>query len=99
LGVNLISISSDGYLEQAAGKVEYGITEIPMLVDENRSVSREFGVLKWAVGTGEPGHTFILVDSKGKIAWIQDYGAPENGGIMYVPVGELTQEVSDRLNE
>ena len=60
-------------------------------------VSETYDVLQWAVGTGEPGHTFILVDSDGKIAWIRDYGAPENGGVMYVPVGELTAQIRENL--
>jgi len=68
-----------------------------MLVDADRSVSEAYDVLQWAVGTGEPGHTFILVDSEGKIAWIRDYGAPENGGMMYVPVAELTAQISQSL--
>ena len=69
-----------------------------MLVDADHSVSEAYDVLQWAVGTGEPGHTFILVGAKGKIAWIRDYGAPENGGLMYVPVDELTREVDRHLD-
>ncbi len=68
-----------------------------MLVDADHSVSKAYDVLQWAVGTGEPGHTFILVDADGKIAWIQDYGASENGGVMYVPVAELTTQISQHL--
>jgi len=41
------------------------------------------------VATGEPGHTFVLVDEGGKVVWLQDYGAEENGGRMYVPMEEL----------
>jgi len=68
-----------------------------MLVDAEHSISETYGVLQWAVGTGEPGHTFILVDADGKIAWIRDYGAPESGGVMYVPVEELTSQISQSL--
>jgi len=53
--------------------------------------------MQWAVGSGEPGHTFVLVDEAGAIAWIRDYGAPENGGLMYVPVEELTQHIQAAL--
>jgi hypothetical protein len=70
-----------------------------MLVDADRSVSETYDVLQWAIGTGEPGHTFILVDADGKIAWIRDYGAPENGGVMYVPVAELTSQISQSLGD
>ena len=84
--------------EQAASKIEYGISTT-MLVDTDHSVSETYGVLQWAVRTGEPGHTFILVDADGKIAWIRDYGAPENGGTMYVPVDELTAQIRQNLEK
>jgi peroxiredoxin len=94
--VAILSFAFDPQNEQAASKAEFGISA-PMLVDADRSVSETYDVLQWAVGTGEPGHTFILVDADGKIAWIRDYGAPENGGVMYVPVDELTAQMSQSL--
>jgi hypothetical protein len=97
--VAVVSIAFDSFEEQASSMVEFGITDIPMLIDADHTVSEAYNVLQWAVGTGEPGHTFILVDGGGKIAWIQDYGDPENGGLMYVPVEELTAEVSSHLGE
>jgi len=69
-----------------------------MLVDPDATVSTAYDVMQWAVGTGEPGHTFILVDAAGEIAWIRDYGAPENGGLMYVPIEELTQHIGAALD-
>jgi hypothetical protein len=69
-----------------------------MLVDADKQVSDTYDVLQWAVGTGEPGHTFILVDAAGNIAWIRDYGAPQNGGLMYVPVSELNQQIQASLS-
>jgi peroxiredoxin len=81
---------------QAAVKQEYGIT-VPMLVDADHQVSEAYDVLQWAVGTGEPGHTFVLVDEQGTVVWLRDYGAPENGGVMYVPVDELTQQIAQAL--
>lgn len=61
-------------------------------------MSETFGVLKWAVGSGEPGHTFVLVDADGTVLWVQDYGAPENGGRMYVPAEELVQHIEEQLD-
>ncbi len=55
-------------------------------------------MLRWAVGTGEPGHTFVLVDEEGEVDWIRDYGAPENGGVMYVPVAELVEKIQSHLD-
>jgi len=97
-GVQIVSIAFDPPEEQAAGVVEYGITGVPMLTDADGKVSESYDVMQWAVGTGEPGHTFILVDKGGKIAWIRDYGAPENGGLMYVPSEELIAHIMESLN-
>ena len=96
LGVALLSIAFDSSQELATVGQEYG-TRVPLLTDTDHSVSEAYGVLRWAVGTGEPGHTFVLVDKAGEISWLQDYGAPENRGVMYVPVVELTQEVKARI--
>jgi peroxiredoxin len=96
LDVTILSIAFDPQNEQAASQMEYGI-RAPMLVDADGAVSETYDVLQWAVGTGEPGHTFILVDADGQIAWVRDYGAPENGGVMYVPVAELTSQISQNL--
>jgi peroxiredoxin len=97
-GVQIVSIAFDPPAEQAAGLIEYGITGVPMLTDADGEVSESYDVMQWAVATGEPGHTFILVDKGGKIAWIRDYGAPENGGLMYVPSEELTAHIIESLN-
>ena len=92
----ILSIAFDTAEQQTAVKQEYGILA-PMLVDADKQVSTRYDVLRWAVGTGEPGHTFVLVDDDGKIAWIRDYGAPQNGGTMYVPVDDLTQQIAEAL--
>ena len=98
LEVPVVSIAFDSAAEQSQGIIEYGIQDTPMLVDAEHAMSEAYEVLQWAVGTGEPGHTFILVDANGKIAWIQDYGHPDNRGVMYVPFDELTHEVSTHLD-
>lgn len=97
LGVALVSIAFDPPTEQSAGIQEYGIT-VPMLVDADHRVSGAYDVLKWAVASGEPGHTFILVDEDGQIVWIRDYGAPSKADrTMYVPVEELVQQIKTSL--
>ena len=45
----------------------------------------------------EPGHTFILVDKTGRIAWIRDYGSPEHGGLMYVSPAMLVLVIRAQL--
>lgn len=97
LNVELVSVAFDSAIEQAQGVKEYGIQNTAMLVDADHSASEAYDVLQWAVGTGEPGHTFVLVDANGIVVWIQDYGHPDNRGVMYVPIEELTREVSTHL--
>ena len=93
-----MSIAFDSAEEQAGSITEYNITDVPMLVDADQSVSKTYDVLKWAVGTGEPGHTFILVDAEGKIAWIRDYGSPQLANpVMYVPSLDLVEQISESL--
>ena len=96
LDVPILSIAFDSPSEMAPEGQALGIT-VPLLSDSDHSVSEAYDVLQWAVGTGEPGHTFILVDADGKIAWIQDYGAPENRGVMYVDPVEIAGEVAAAL--
>ena len=96
LGVPILSIAFDPADVQAAAGAEFGVGPTPLLVDADAAVSEAYDVLQWAVGTGEPGHTFILVD-EGEIAWIRDYGAPENGGSMYVPPAEIAAQVAEAL--
>lgn len=46
---------------------------------------------------GEPGHTFVLIDEAGEVDWLQDYGALENGGVMYVLPHEVVRQVRGHL--
>ena len=97
LGVEILSIAFDPAGVQAGAGAEFGVRTTPLLVDADHAVSEAYDVLQWAVGTGEPGHTFVLVDAAGEIAWIRDYGAAENGGLMYVPVPDLASQVAAAL--
>jgi peroxiredoxin len=94
--VQLLGISPDsvGAWKQAAG--ELGIT-LPTLSDSKNRVANEYGVMQWGMPTGEPGHTFVLVDAQGTVAWVRDYGAPEHGGAMYVAPSELDPLIQEHL--
>ena len=96
LEIELLSISPDtiDFWESEARKYEI---EFPVLSDPDNEVAEKYGVMKWAVGA-EPGHTFVLVDAAGKVVWLRDYGAPENGGLMYVEPDEITKAVETRLS-
>lgn len=91
--VALVSIATDSITELSAAAQEWNVTT-PLLSDSNKQVSEQYDVLQWAVLSGEPGHTFVLVNQDGAIAWIRDYGAPENGGLMYVPPDDLVQAIN-----
>lgn len=99
LNAGFFSIALDSAAEQAAAIPEYNLPEsVPLLVDADSSVSAAYDVLKWAIGSGEPGHTFILVDAAGKVAWIRDYGAPDLADrTMYVPPADLIAQIRTAL--
>lgn len=98
LDVAFVSIAFDDAAQQSAAITEYSISGVPMLIDADQSVSETYDVLKWAVATGEPGHTFILVDADGEIAWIRDYGSPDlPDPVMYVPTDDLVEQIRDSL--
>jgi peroxiredoxin len=96
LDVAFLSIAFDPPDVLRRAGQEFG-TAIPLLTDGDHTVSESYDVLQWAVASGEPGHTFVLVDEGGTVVWIQDYGAPENRGVMYVPVDELVREIKTHL--
>jgi len=87
-----ISVDSLDELKHEADRLEI---QTPMLSDEDLQVVNDYG-LPLTHG-GEPGHIFVLVGKDGRVKWVKDYGASENGGLMYVEVDELRQEVSGRV--
>jgi peroxiredoxin len=97
LDVELLSISPDPIEAWREEGRDMGIRDFEtVLSDAKNKVATSYGVMRWAMGS-EPGHTFVLVDESGKIAWLQDYGAMENGGRMYIVPKEVVREVSDHL--
>ena len=96
LDVELLSISPDPVDAWQAGAKEFRITS-PVLSDAGNRVAKSYGVMQWAMPSGEPGHTFVLVSKGGRIAWVRDYGAPQNGGLMYVDPKELVPELRQHL--
>lgn len=97
LGIALLSLSPDPIEAWREEGAEVGI-RTPVLSDGNNRVAKSYGVMRWQMPTGEPGHTFVLVGSDGRIRWIRDYGAPENGGLMYVFPNQLVKELRARLS-
>lgn len=95
LGVELVSIAADPVFAWESETADDDISW-PLVSDEDTQVSSQYGVMQWAHG-GEPGHTFVLVGRDGTVAWIRDYGATENGGLMYVSPDELIPELQKAL--
>ena len=96
-GAQLISIAFDTSAEQKNAIDQYGIT-VPMLVDADHEVSQKYDVLQWATGTGEPGHTFILLNADSQIIWTKDYGSPKLvNPVMWVDPSELVGYISENL--
>lgn len=78
---------------------EYRIEPSFLVSDPLNRVADRFGVMRWRVpptadvDSAEPGHTFVLVDEERRMLWIRDYGASENGGLMYVPPADLMRDM------
>jgi peroxiredoxin len=96
LGIQLLSLSPDSvdaWRDEGGGM---GISS-PMLSDTHNIAYLQYGASDWMMASNEPGHTFVLVDETGTVAWVRDYGAPENGGLMYVVPDELVQSIQEHL--
>jgi peroxiredoxin len=97
--VELLSIAPDPPEAWTEAAADYGIEPgTPLLSDEGNKVALAYDVMRWQAATGEPGHTFVLVDEDGRIGWVKDYGAPEHGGIMYVIPEQLTRQVASHIS-
>ena len=96
LDVQLLSLSPDPVEAWQDEGGSMGIS-LPMLSDAGNSVWLRYGTVDWMMASNEPGHTFILVDEVGTVAWVRDYGAPQNGGLMYVAPDELVGQIQEHL--
>jgi peroxiredoxin len=95
-GAELLSIANDPPEDWRKAGSELGI-DLPMLSDQDNEVATQYGIMRWAMAGVEPGHTFVLVDADGRVAWVRDYGAPEHGGAMYVAPKEIVDQVTAAL--
>ena len=96
--MQLLSIAPDPPEAWSDAAAEYDVPAgTPLLSDRGNEVAQAYDVMRWQTATGEPGHTFVLIDERGDIAWVKDYGALEHGGIMYVVPGEFVDVLRDQL--
>lgn len=98
LGIQLLSLSPDPVIAWRHDGGRMGIS-LPMLSDTENEVWLKYGSLDWTMVSGEPGHTFFLVDETGTVAWVRDYGATENGGVMHVPPDDLVPLIQEHLDQ
>lgn len=96
LGIALVSVTHDTLPQLSSAAAQFGV-HTALLSDAEHGVTEAYGVLQWAMASGEPGHTFVLVDAAGTVRWIRDYGAAQNGGLMYVQVPRLLQDMKGNL--
>lgn len=76
-GLQLVSVTNDDAATLARAARDYRITT-PLIADESRSIVKSFGVLGGIpAGVGmhadTADHTFVLVDSSGKVRFVKDY--------------------------
>ena len=77
---------------------EFGITGVPQLTDADTRESQAYDVMQYALESGEPSHTFVLVGADGSVLWVKDYGAPDNPDrTMYVEPAEIIELIRSAI--
>lgn len=88
----VVSITTDP-IDLITRKAEDEGLTIPVLSDPDLVVSREYHANDYGMmGTSRDGHTFLLIDTQGKILWRGDYGGAPNY-TMFVPTDQLLADL------
>ena len=97
LGIDtIVSITNGPYAQLSQKANDMGLT-IPVLADEDGAVCMQYGTLRYGMMMGmNPGHTFILVGTDGRIRYRADYGGPPKY-TMYVPPDQLLKDLKQGL--
>lgn len=85
-GLTVLPVVMNPVQQVRAELARFGI-RTPYLVDKDGSVSKEYGVLGKGMHAGLPGHSFVLVDGKGRKRWSGEYPS------MFLPADELMRKV------
>lgn len=85
-GLTLVSITTDPSDALREAVQEYGI-ETPMISDESRAMSDAYGATGQGMHPNTDGHTFVLIDRKGRIRWRKDYSD------MFIQPNQLFAEI------
>lgn len=97
LNITVVAISTDPQSSLSQWAKASGIGHIIVLSDQNLQVDTTYQTLGSDVSMmpgGMAGHTFILVNGSGTIAWRADYGP----GTMYVEDSTILQNVRSALS-
>lgn len=71
-GLTVVPIVMNPASQVQAEMTRFGIST-PFLIDGNGAVSKAYGAIGTGMHSNLPGHSFILVDGRGKIVWRGDF--------------------------
>lgn len=86
-GLSVVPIVVNPVDQVLAEMGRFGLTT-PFLIDSDRSVSNAYGVVGTGMHADLPGHSFVLVDGSGRIAWRGDYPS------MFVTTDHLLSDIA-----
>lgn len=90
LRVQILPIAMDPVDEVRQEMIRFGL-HTPFLIDSNGRVSSAYHVLGLGMHPGLPGHTFVLIDPRGKLLWEENYPG------MFVSSADLIREIQSKL--
>lgn len=99
LGVDRMMTITTDQLNHSQEKVAAVGLRFPVLADEQAEVSRTYEMPRYGMhptSNTKPGHSFVLVDADGVIAWRADYGGAPNY-TMFVPVDDMLTDLRQAL--
>ncbi len=101
LNVAVLNVTMDTVQVSKESMNRYGIKS-PILSYNDARTEVDYDLTPYSMGMGRrAGHTFVLVDIKGKILWRKDYwpgvGMSVRGGTMSVSGQEILKEVTNAL--
>lgn len=85
-GLSVVPIVVNPPDQVIAEMARFGLTT-PFLIDTDTSVSNAYGVVGTGMHADLPGHSFVLVDGSGRIAWRGDYPS------MFVTADQLLSDI------
>jgi peroxiredoxin len=89
--IRLVSITPDSPSDLKQAIDQYGIRS-PMISDSDLDMSEAFNQLGKGMHSNTPGHSFVLIDGRGRVLWQRDYYQPPYSA-MYVKPAELFEDI------